>query len=83
MLKVNFFQYFYRGSSSLFSSLRALSSTVQLRIDSYHPAKACSWKFHKFAHAIVLLSVSWVLKFTQHILIFNTITQLTLLHDPK
>ena len=28
-----------------------LSSTIQLRIDSYHPAQACSWKLHNIAHA--------------------------------
>ena len=35
----------------LCSSLRGLSSTIQLRIDSYHLAQTCSWKFHNVAHA--------------------------------
>ena len=39
-----------RGSSSLCSGLRGLSSTIQLRIDSSQPAQACPWKFHNAAH---------------------------------
>ena len=39
-----------RGSPSLCSSLRGLSSTIQLRIDSSQPAQACPWKFHNAAH---------------------------------
>ena len=39
-----------RGSSSLCSSLRGLSSTIQLRIDSSQPARACPRKFHNAAH---------------------------------
>ena len=42
-----------RGSSSLCSSLRGLSSTIQLRIDSSQPAQACPWKFHNAAHTTV------------------------------
>ena len=41
-----------RGSSSLCSSLRGLNSTIQLRIDSSQPARACPWKFHNAAHTI-------------------------------
>ena len=45
-----------RGSSSLCSSLRGLNSTIQLRIDSSQPARACPWKFHNAAHT----NVDWV-----------------------
>ena len=52
MLKVNFSnKYFDRGGlPSLCSSLRGLSSTIQLRIGSSQPARACPWKFHNAAH---------------------------------
>ena len=39
-----------RGLLSLCSSLRGLSSTIQLRIDSSQPAQACPWKFHNAAY---------------------------------
>ena len=39
-----------RGSPSLCISLRGLSSTIQLKIDSSQPARACPWKFHNAAH---------------------------------
>ena len=35
----------------LCSSLRGLSSTIQLRMDNSQPAKACPWKFHNVAYA--------------------------------
>ena len=39
-----------RGSPSLCSSLRGLSSTIQLRIDSSQPARGCPRIFHHAAH---------------------------------
>ena len=40
--------YYWWTLVDLCSSLRGLS---KLRIDSYHPAKACSWKYHNVAQA--------------------------------
>ena len=54
-----------RGSSSLCSSLRGLSSTIQLRIDSSQPAQACPWKFHNAAHTNVYHQVDRLRSFTQ------------------
>ena len=45
-----------RGSPRLCSSLRGLSSTTQLRIDSSQPAQACPGKFHNAAHTTVAVS---------------------------
>jgi hypothetical protein len=43
--------------SSLCSSLKGVSSAIQLKIDSYQPVQACPWKFNNVAYARVYYTV--------------------------